>query len=847
MTEEHQGTFAKPKPKRQETRKRSPKACLSCRARKVRCDVTFMPSACTNCVLDSKQCVVSWRRRHNDRNHNKKPDVSKVETVAKPLPASKEDKDLLAVLTDEYLGTPKLAEPLTRQSPSYNHSQARPEITFAYYPFLCINNLSSLHTDDINYLDSQGCFKLPESSCLDHLVRAFFHHAHPILPVVNEAEFWSIYDPLTSGGKTSRVPVILLSAMLFVACEYVDGDVLQSMQHSTAHEARDSFLRKTQLLYDQETESSPVVLAQVSLLLAHWTSQKSSRTNRPSTQWLGRAIHHSQDAIYQAKVSTSVKSHFSQGNLRRLWGCCILSDCIHSLYTRRPLMMPPGMVEAERDCLVLSRADLSHEIGRSRVYGVEAKQRFIEAQEQMSALISILRRVLALVYPQGGMATCRTASTLGGEGYESRDCKNHLKTWYNDSLILLISGRDSALGSPVSLDDGTEHRGSQHDPIELLVSMMHLHYETAMLVLCQSELLHLTANPRATYSSYMLHEQVSFRNQKDDLANCILNLTDRLSESLRQQHLSRVPPIMIFCTALPLLVHLLNTKGHLYNGPSSPNVSSPSLSLQDAGVQCSRNPNWARRIIKCLGLHFRDELEYILQAVKAVNNSLTESLQESQESPILFAQEEEMQIGNWRELLDTRPRLYVRLIKRLDNVISWGGPLPETDMVAPFNEYQIPPGSSMTRQFQAEKPSLKWTPPVSSASARRNIKQRTPSMSYGDEPAAQLEVGETDSGCLHPEGLRESFSDILMQKLDLPQSCLDEAPGEAYSPTSLDPSRRIWAEKIAGSDRRVLDQVASREEIKPTAIDFTDADDMILVDGLSDEWIDALLQSDSAG
>ncbi|KAH7225247.1 hypothetical protein BKA60DRAFT_450540 [Fusarium oxysporum] len=790
MTEEHQGTFAKPKPKRQETRKRSPK------------------------------------------NHNKKPDVSDVETVAKPLPAPKEDKDLLIVLTDEYLGTPKLAEAITRQSPSHNQSQARPEITFAYYPFLCINNLSSLHTDDINYLDSQGCFKLPESSCLDHLVRAFFHHAHPILPVVNEAEFWSIYDPLTSGGKTSRVPVILLSAMLFVACEYVDGDVLQSMQHSTAHGARDSFLRKTQLLYDQETESSPVVLAQVCLLLAHWTSQKNSRTNRPSTKWLGRAIHHSQDAIYQAKVSTSVKSHFSQGNLRRLWGCCILSDCIHSLYTRRPLMMPPGMVEAERDCLVLSRADLSHEIGRSRVYGVEEKQRFIEAQEQMSALISILRRVLALVYAQGGMATCRTASTLGGEGYEPRDCKNHLKTWYNDSLILLISGRDSALGSPVSLDDGTEHRCSQHDPIELLVSMMHLHYETAMLVLCQSELLHLTANPRATYSSYMLHEQVSFRNQKDDLANCILNLTDRLSESLRQQHLSRVPPIMIFCTALPLFVHLLNTKSPLHNGPSSPTVSSPSLSLQDVG---------------CLGLHFRDELEYILQAVKAVNNSLTESLQESQESPILFAQEEEMQIGNWRELLDTRPRLYARLIKRLDNVISWGGPLPETDMVAPFNEYQIPPGSSMTRQFQAEKPSLKWTPPVSSASARRNIKQRTPSMSYGDEPAAQLEVGETDSGCLHPEGLRESFSDILMQKLDLPQSCLDEAPGEAYSPTSLDPSRRIWAEKIAGSDRRVLDQVASREEIKPTAIDFTDADDMILVDGLSDEWIDALLQSDTAG
>lgn len=136
-------------------------------------------------------------------------------------------------------------------------------------------------------------------------------------------------------------------------------------------------------------------------------------------------------------------------------------------------MMPSGMVEAQSDYLVLSRADLSHEIGRSRVYGAEAKQQFIEAQEQMSALIIILGRVLALVYPQGGMATCRTASTLSGDGHEVRDCKNHLKTWYNDSLLLPISGRDSSLGSPVSPDDG----GSQHDPVELLMSMMYLHYE----------------------------------------------------------------------------------------------------------------------------------------------------------------------------------------------------------------------------------------------------------------------------------------------------------------------------------------------------------------------------------
>ncbi|KAI8395018.1 hypothetical protein FOFC_10697 [Fusarium oxysporum] len=216
MTEEHQGTFAKPKPKRQETRKRSPK------------------------------------------NHNEKPDVSEAETVTELQLAPKEDKDLLTVLTDEYLGTPKLAEGMTHQSPSHNHIQARPEITFAYYPFLCINNLSSLHIDDINYLESQGCFKLPGSSCLDHPVRAFFNHAHPIFPVVNEAEFWLIYDPLTSSGKTSRVPVILLSAMLFAASTWMvmsfkACSIVPHMRRVTASFGRPSFSTTKRLRHHQSS------------------------------------------------------------------------------------------------------------------------------------------------------------------------------------------------------------------------------------------------------------------------------------------------------------------------------------------------------------------------------------------------------------------------------------------------------------------------------------------------------------------------------------------------------------------------------------------------------------------
>jgi len=135
--------------------------------------------------------------------------VSSTKTVIEPLPSPKEDEDLPTFLTEETSETSKLAQ----SSPRHDH---QPEITFAYYPFLCISNLSLLHTDDVNYLESQGCFKVPESTFLDDLVRAYFRYAHPILPVINEAEFWSTYD---SAGKTSRIPVILLSVMMFVACK----------------------------------------------------------------------------------------------------------------------------------------------------------------------------------------------------------------------------------------------------------------------------------------------------------------------------------------------------------------------------------------------------------------------------------------------------------------------------------------------------------------------------------------------------------------------------------------------------------------------------------------------------
>jgi hypothetical protein len=130
---------------------------------------------------------------------------------------------------------------------------------------------------------------------------------------------------------------------------------------------------------------------------------------------------------------------------------------------------------------------------------------------------------------------------------------------------------------------------------------------------------------------------------------------------------------------------------------------------------------------------------------------------------------------------------------------------------------------------------------VSSAPSRRNIEESLQSSSYSDEPVVQLESGAADSGFLRQEGLDESFSNIIIQKLDTPQSCLTEVPRKIYPPASLDTCRG-WAEVISDGGKLVLDQAATREIFQP--IDFTGIDDMMAGDGISDDWIDAFLEED---
>lgn len=93
------------------------------------------------------------------------------------------------------------------------------EITYTYYPFIEVNNLSAIPPQDVNYLDLQGCLRVPTKTILDEFVKQFFLHVHPIMPLLNEGDFWEMYASPSQGTHVStRISLLMLHAMLFSVC-----------------------------------------------------------------------------------------------------------------------------------------------------------------------------------------------------------------------------------------------------------------------------------------------------------------------------------------------------------------------------------------------------------------------------------------------------------------------------------------------------------------------------------------------------------------------------------------------------------------------------------------------------
>jgi hypothetical protein len=80
-----------------------------------------------------------------------------------------------------------------------------------------MGNLSQIEAAN---LAIEGCFLLPSEDLLHKLLESYFKHVHPMLPLLNEKNFWFAYAMKVHYEPQGRkeVSLLLLQAMIFVAC-----------------------------------------------------------------------------------------------------------------------------------------------------------------------------------------------------------------------------------------------------------------------------------------------------------------------------------------------------------------------------------------------------------------------------------------------------------------------------------------------------------------------------------------------------------------------------------------------------------------------------------------------------
>jgi hypothetical protein len=94
-----------------------------------------------------------------------------------------------------------------------------PHILFSFYPFLELDIQPHVFSDDVNFLESQGCFRVPTQPVLDEFMREYFLHVHPSLPIINERNVWEMYTHRAfNQSRSPRISLFVFQCMLFASC-----------------------------------------------------------------------------------------------------------------------------------------------------------------------------------------------------------------------------------------------------------------------------------------------------------------------------------------------------------------------------------------------------------------------------------------------------------------------------------------------------------------------------------------------------------------------------------------------------------------------------------------------------
>lgn len=526
-------------------------------------------------------------------------------------------------------------------APMTTRDSSPADVLYCHYPFLSFDKACDIQANDLNFLELQGCLRIPTRDLLCEFLQQYFLHVHPILPLVNERHFWDLYPDATRDLGTKPIPLLVLQAVLFASCTFVSPITVRKLGFSSTRSMRASYYRRAKLLYDFGSESSPLAIAQASLLL---TFTSLSASGKPNMSWLSIAIENAKLAqahLYASLPASSIPPE-DRNLLKRVWWCCILRDRSTGLLMRRPILITKYHFDFASDPLCVT--DLEDEFERSRVYAPETKRRLAEILAHWTKLTITLTDTLMLVFPLDDRQ--EVTSGMGSSILSQvQRCKSELDQWYNDVASCFSFAFSRTESHPSAQADSDVDK--DHPSVVLYSRLMLMYYFTARVVLSHYELLQREMLQSAFQTLPIIRG--SRQELKDTAARIALCHHELVSRGLDRW----LPVSAIGCTAFPLILHTLDTKllPQSDNGQTGNHFDALVQVMQTYQAQYD-GVDWIREIVNNI-----TNLSQVDELGSAVEDSAT----------------------NFTDILAYQPDLYLRLALELDLSLQKGRLVDDED------------------------------------------------------------------------------------------------------------------------------------------------------------------------
>ncbi|OQD82458.1 hypothetical protein PENANT_c021G09700 [Penicillium antarcticum] len=359
------------------------------------------------------------------------------------------------------------------------------------YNFIDIDQLLSLSPENTAILDCKGCLSLPDQNAMDEFVQHYFRRIHPLVPVLDEAEFWRSY---VNPGTGRKVSLFVFQSMLFASCPLVCLTTLRRCGFRSRRDARKKLYNRAKLLFEMAAEKTCHANAQGAVLLSHYTS---AEVPRAGSLWLTRAIENTirinaRPSLRPENVDESLK--------KRLWWSILLRDRSICIGLRRRPQITSSAFFGSKD--LPKTEDFEEEMQNSRVYDYGTKQSLFMAFRQQCELAALLTDLSSLVFDTS-QTRKPSLSFIDFQNLMStiRTIKQSLSTW-EESVHSAI---------PQSLTPESD------DATATLIYLTVMYYHAARVDLAQ-------------YAALVLEENQFYA--KDIYTNWIQDISNDLSEAI---------------------------------------------------------------------------------------------------------------------------------------------------------------------------------------------------------------------------------------------------------------------------------------------------------------------------